>query len=319
MFQPGFIHDVGLDPKLVARDMEACVGLADRNGLISEIPLEFDGETGNTTDQVLDAPAEMLGRGTAASCYRRAGAHALLLGEVSYSAELFGKAADQYFELGLPYQRVMTAMTPAHRGFSGQATEMYQPQDWLRQYEKGLGSLEARPRRRQREPTEKDLWKKTPPAFYPEALLRQFQYPLLEAWANPQHHKFSGTWSGIVEELGMVRSKPVGTLGLPLGCYLGLSRAVRGIEDRDAPSPRVEQALLPFIVAFANAFVSARDNKHQWQRMALSFHPLEPDILGILRMVKPGIGWLGKWIQHLPVDSLAKTILVEACAMDDEG
>lgn len=76
----------------------------------------------------------------------------------------------------------------------------------------------------------------------------------------------------------------LGVLGLPSGIYLNLAVA---LSEADSNSTRrIARSLLPFVTAFDLALTQARQNEYHWKRLALPFHPAEPDILGVAILVE---------------------------------
>jgi hypothetical protein len=84
----------------------------------------------------------------------------------------------------------------------------------------------------------------------------------------------------IMGELRASQSSAVGILGLSVGAYLNLASALVG--NGDLP---VEEALLPFLSAYNSAIRQASQDNFHWRRMAVPFHPVEPDILSVLTLV----------------------------------
>ena len=74
---------------------------------------------------------------------------------------------------------------------------------------------------------------------------------------------------------------PVGVLGLPVGAYLDLARALEIGEHEP-----VIRTLLPFLSAYGNAMARARENDYHWRMMAMPFHPAEPDVLSVIFLVE---------------------------------
>ena len=183
------------------------------------------------------------------------------------------------------------------------------PRDWLNQYEHGYGRVDEQ----QRNETGSN---RVELQVYPEPLMYQFRYLLLAIYGKKQQAS-SREWSNILEGMRPIRGYAVGALGLPMGYYLDLTDAMREVGQSQTPNRYVQEALLPFLFAFNSAFKTARANKYQWERMALSFHPFEPDILGVLQLVKPRLRWLSEWIQTLPLDRNVSKLVVAFMTKDE--
>jgi hypothetical protein len=84
----------------------------------------------------------------------------------------FTEAANQYLELGLPYERFMATMTFNGPALLKRNEDRYPPNFRLSRYEAGDGLFEQRPQPPERKPRVDELWKGTPPVSYPEPLLR---------------------------------------------------------------------------------------------------------------------------------------------------
>jgi hypothetical protein len=75
-----------------------------------------------------------------------------------------------------------------------------------------------------------------------------------------------------------VRTRRVGLLGLEAGVYLDLFDAAVG----DAPHTQLAESLLPVLSAYSLGVRQARQDRYHWQRLAIPFHPAEPDVLALL-------------------------------------
>lgn len=193
-----------------------------------------------------------------ATNFRRAAAHSLLLDDLSTAQELFVNAARAYERLESPYALIM-------RSFTAQAPS-YRPR------------LEEQLRRQ---------WEERASRYFPfQSIYILLVYSIgryegTTEFADPEYMR------NIWEDLEAYRAHPVGILGLPLGSYLdligyfdeGLSR--RGFS--------IEESLLPFINGYNTAVRQAIQDRYHWRRLALPFHPAEPDIFGVLLLVQSAL------------------------------
>jgi len=110
------------------------------------------------------------------------------------------------------------------------------------------------------------------------------------------------------------RSTSVGSMGFEIGSYLDLFDAVSSWEKG---SYRAVEALLPFLAAYSVALKRAQADKYHWSRLAMPFHPAEPDILALLvstnRQLRLRGGSIGLLLERLPIGreviSLLKDLL----------
>jgi hypothetical protein len=180
-----------------------------------------------------------------ASNFRRAAAHSILLDDAETMSRNFRAAARQYAAMGSPYAVLMSVLA---NGPSSQGTTPF---------------VDIRP------PSE-------------PAILSQFVYAVLFSLTvgmNPE----SGM-SDIVGLLERQQAEPVGVLGLPVGAYLTLLRAL--IRFGEAPEWYLDEALLPFFRAFDSAIVEALQDAYHWRRLEFEIHPAEPDIIGLAILVE---------------------------------
>ena len=73
------------------------------------------------------------------------------------------------------------------------------------------------------------------------------------------------------------RTEGVGILHIPVAVYLDLFDSLV-----DASEDAVAAALLPIVAVYSAAIRRAREDRYHWTRLATPFHPVEPDIVGIL-------------------------------------
>jgi hypothetical protein len=123
-------------------------------------------------------------------------------------------------------------------------------------------------------------------------------------------------------ELGGSRATSIGMFGLPLGAYLDLAHAVN--EERIGNREAVTRACMPFLSAYSNTFARARENSYHWRKMAMPFHPAEPDVLSLLLLVdsatrERGQPWLGGMLRRLPLPAEPMELLAELLQWPSES
>lgn len=227
-----------------------------------------------------------------ASYFRRAGAHSLLLGEYGgrdgeLSAEyLFSKAASVYSHLKMPYALFISAFAPNSTVF-GRSFER-----WI--YDESL--------------------KHSPQAIY--VLLAMASSP---APAPPRETKIAYT---IRRELEVYRSQPLGLLGSAFGMYLDVVDALS--EETRLKSIGIDEAVLPFLAAYDGALKQGMHNGYHWSRLAMPFHPVEPDIFAALLIINRVTkrlegGTILDMIEDLPLGMICKKLLRGILSDYDEG
>jgi hypothetical protein len=176
----------------------------------------------------------------AATNFRRAGAHSLLLGEFDAARKMFGSSAHAYYDARFPYATMMEILA----GPSGWRFDDSTP---LTRHSQGF-----------------------------EDLPHQRVYDLVAAAIVPgmRDEAFSAA-----RNFSLPRSIPLGVLGIPLGDFVDLATAL-------ATGEGVRQAVTPFLQTYNRAIERAAANTHQWDHLAMAFHPAEPDIVSVLHCVR---------------------------------
>lgn len=88
------------------------------------------------------------------------------------------------------------------------------------------------------------------------------------------------------KEMDEYRGERLGILAVPVDLYLDLFDAIARMEqDSNLQHRSLREALLPFVQVYSSALRRARRDKFHWSRLAMPFHPLEPDITGLIVMV----------------------------------
>lgn len=82
-------------------------------------------------------------------------------------------------------------------------------------------------------------------------------------------------------ELMAFRSKRVGVLALEVGLLMDLRRAALSWLHQGSMDAII-RPLNVVVSYYAEALNRARANRYHWERLRMTFHPLEPDVLGIL-------------------------------------
>jgi hypothetical protein len=228
-----------IDTELIARDLEFHRGIG--TGYLAQI--------GQHSEQQRWDPIAF-----AATSFRRAGSHALLLDDRKLALEMFAKGANCYELLHRPYASMMWSLAR-----NLQSASMFS-ETTLNDFVMSEGR-------------------------YPSERSNQLAYPLLvesvTAAEEPnasareeRNHRFRR----VASELSAFSTMPVGMMGVPMASYLNLAKS---IETGAAPHD-VQYFLLPFLNAYEVAVDAARSKTYHWRRLLMPFHPAEPDILSVL-------------------------------------
>jgi len=289
------LREVGIDPDLVKRDLYFRVALAEAGGLRGpamrrigrDHGREWNGEHPDAGyEQEYGERVRHFSANVAATSFRRAGAHALLLGEAERAREYFGRAAAAYVELDMPYGLFLEACAG---GVSRRPDDV----------ELRLWNLFARWNARREAPASEDERDDlTRPIEEP--LGSQLPYLLLAAAGARNTGQLDKR--ALRTEAEARRTRPAGVLMLPVSVLLEVADALAARES-------IYQALFPVIAAYDTAVRIASANEFLWERVAMPFHPLEPDILGILMLASPLIPDLAQWIRTLPLHYRTRTLL----------
>lgn len=223
----------------------------------------------------------------AASCFRRAAAHSLLLGDYNNKKVsdhlnaklLFSKSALAYSKLGLPYSVFISTFTNKS------------PETW-KKFEHWI-----------------DLDMSKYQSIIPPL---QSIYLLLSNADFQSRENNNDKLISIRRNLEAFRSLPIGILGLSIGLYLDVVDAMNPLNRKKSIS--LEESVLPFIYVFSFSLKQAMQNKYHWKRLAMPFHPAEPDIFGILLLVNRAMKSMGdmtilKVTENLPLRSDCKEFL----------
>ncbi len=232
-------QELGIDTELVIRDLEFHRGVG--AGYLSQIEQGVN-----------------LGRwevvAFAATAFRRAASHALILDQAELATALFADSAKCYDRLHRPYSAMMWSV--------------------------------ARNQQRASASSDRSLLEfATSEGRYPSERFGELAYPLLferAAGFGREHTRENqgrdGRFRRVVDELTALSTTPLGIMGIPIASYLNLATSM----EEEADPHDVQYYLLPFLNAYALALDTARSKKFHWRRLLMPFHPIEPDILSVL-------------------------------------
>lgn len=275
MISRRLLSQLHLDPEFIERNLKISQGLGLGYGILAQ-----QSEHDSAKDAYM----------ISATHFRRAASHALLLGwygpfrepdsshhEDHVSAyELFESALSAYQSAGTPYSLFLSIFIPWQFG-----EQRHTEYPW------------------------NELTERIADFDYPQLLYWLLYMSALSdrpAESNQQFHT-------IRQGLELYRMEPIGVLGVPIGAYLDL------IDSFINRSEDIENVILPFLSQYDFSIRQAQKNEYHWQRLAMPFHPVEPDIFGTLlfaQRVLPANGdsSLLELIQRLPMSHETKSLLV---------
>jgi hypothetical protein len=232
-------QELGIDVELIQRDLDFHSGVG--RGYLSQVDHEERRERAEAV-------------AFAATAFRRAGSHALLLDETEVAIELFADSAKCYDRLHRPYAAMM----------------------WSIARNLGLASTSAN-----RSLLEFDRSE----GRYPSERSGQLAYSLLVEGVTRTiepsarvSQDFEGPFRRAASELSALSTIPLGVMGIPIASLLHLATSMKEqVEPRD-----VQYFLTPFLNAYELALETARSKQYHWHRLLMPFHPAEPDILSVL-------------------------------------
>ena len=189
------------------------------------------------------------GLAIAATYFRRAAADALLLGQYALAKDLFLDAAFTYQKLRSPYCVAMAALSSEGRSETRRFVHA-----WL-----GSGDEQMPPDR----------------SYHQLAYVLIAQVTYRESLQLP-----SRLIKSVRQSLEPYRLRPIGVLGTSTGSVLDLFDSL----DPDFGLRRVDldEAFVPFLGGYNTAIRQAIQSRYHWERLALPFHPAEPDIYSVL-------------------------------------
>ena len=228
----------------------------------------------------------------AATCFRRAGAHALLTDDVKLSREMFNQAGEQYARLSKPYALMMWAL----------ADNRARMDEYLRK-------VWPSPEDRQN--------------HLPSGLRRQNVYSLLyfsvaRDTDQNQVRNFEYNPRLVITELEAMNASPTGILGIAVIQYVALANALRAGNGPES----ILEALFPFIATYDMAFRTAQSKRFHWRHLRLPFHPAEPDILAVLSIASRALldlkFALADALDRLPLSFGSRTIMQSFLRLDTD-
>ena len=231
-------QDLGIDVELIRRDLDFHRGIA--RGYLSQSEHE--------------QPERWEAVAFAATAFRRAGSHALLLDETELATQLFADSAKCYDRLHRPYSAMMWSLA-RNQGLASTSSERS-----LLEFVQSEGR-------------------------YPSERFGQLAYTLLiegatravEPSAKP-NQEFIGLFRRTVGELTALSTSPLGRMGIPIASHLHLATSM----EEQADLSDVQYFLSPFLNAYELALETARSKQYHWHRLLMPFHPVEPDIVSVL-------------------------------------
>ncbi len=86
------------------------------------------------------------------------------------------------------------------------------------------------------------------------------------------------------------RGDRLGVLAIPVDLFLNLFDALQDVDLEPIKSfTTLQEALFPFLEIYARSLRRARRDQFHWKHLAMPFHPVEPDIVGLVVMVTDAI------------------------------
>lgn len=150
----------------------------------------------------------------------------------------------------------------------------------------------------------------------------QMIYPML--LALHLHERYLEHLIGLRHHVDSFRGERLGVLAIPVETFIEVFDVLRkGIESKELDRGRLNTALLPFVESYASAFVRAKRDTYHWSRLATPFHPIEPDIVGSLLLIKHILTRLEvpieKVIARLPVAREPLSVLQHVLSLYDQN
>jgi len=230
--------ELGIDIELVARDLAFYRGVG--TGYLSHI--------GQYLERRSWEPIAY-----AATAFRRAASHALLLDDAGLAAELFGNSAKCYEALHRPYSAMM--WTLARKVDLASASS-----------DRSVFEFIASEGRYQSEGSGQMAY-----SLLVESVTNLEEQPVDNLQARTRRLRT------VASELKAFSTTPLGMMGIPIASYLGLATSM----EEGADASETEYHLLPFLNAYEVAISTARSKTYHWRRLLMPFHPAEPDILAV--------------------------------------
>lgn len=217
----------------------------------------------------------------AATYFRRAGANALLLGRYRDAKDLFLEAAIAYQALELPYSIVLASLSSEGRRATDRLTYR-----WLSAYA-------------DHEVTER--------------VVPQLAYVILAQSTLIESGQMTFDRLVVIRRsLDPYRLRPLGVLGVSVGTILDLFDSL--VPDMGQRKIDLAEAIAPFLGAYNGAIRQAIQNHYHWERLALPFHPADPDIYGVLTLTSTALqirrdSTLQRFIEQAAIANECKDLL----------
>lgn len=246
------IHDLGITPEVVERQLQATLG--------------FGGIYASSAESKKEDLLPLL---LAATNFRSAGAHSLLLGSEKEAHSHFARSAKLYLEAGYSYGAFVANLSLDEEPILPLRDEPNRPEDIF-----GLWSTAS----------------------------------LSQELATDGEREVTG-------ELDAQAGVRVGVLGIPVGVLLDLRRAALSWLGKGTLNA-VLNPLNVLLTHYTEAFDRARSDKYHWRFLRMPFHPVEPDIIGVLvgleRVLTTAGGSVSDLIPQLIHSDDAESVLCNA-------
>jgi hypothetical protein len=292
------LEELEIDVAAVKWDAESSVGVGEY--YLAEAEKAANSEDGDVETKYL----------AAATAFRRAACHYLALDQPQKTGDLFSRAATAYYRGGNPYAYLLAALANGE-------TRIPSPRSYFERLEGDADDNVSR-----LESSDADSFDPFPrrvtanSIFVALDLARQTDYRV-------ERHRAERFEIPEMERFQTKRSRGLGTLGLPLDTYLNLAQfAVRippesnamAEDDRfDSLYEEAPEVLAPLLTVYSDALSKAQQNRYHWRRLAMPFHPAEPDILGPLVMLREPLEMIGfelrSELERLPINGESRSVL----------
>jgi hypothetical protein len=290
------LEDLGIDAQCIESDAKFSVGVG--RYYVTEAKTAANSKDGDTATKYM----------AAATAFRRAACHYLLLDEPDKARKLFALSANAYSSSGNPYAYLIAALSNGEADLPSAERYLRRLNDRREDLSEGSGEEEVLPRF-----TPNAIFAAFDLARQPEYRAEQYQ---AEDWSLPQ-----------AQRLEAKRAHGLGTLGLPLNTYLNIAQFAVRIPTTSASeyeqngrsdlfeslreqAPRV---LSPLLSTYSEALSRAQQNSYHWKRLAMPFHPAEPDILGALVLLREPLGQinvsLSDIFRRVPISDKSQGVL----------
>jgi hypothetical protein len=126
----------------------------------------------------------------------------------------------------------------------------------------------------------------------------QMIYPMILALQFPE--KYMDRLRELRRIVDAFRGARLGVLALPIEKFIDVFDALSdGIESAEVEKEGLTTVLMPFIESYASAFIRAKRDTFHWARLVTPFHPLEPDVVGVLLLVQQALNRIDVLIENL--------------------